>query len=215
MIQLSYISSATHPMSTQELVELLQLSLANNERNGVTGMLLYGNATFLQALEGEENTVDALYEKIRQDPRHCNVRSLTRKIIETREYADWNMGFKRLTGEELHDMGGLIDFSEKNFNFEYLVEHAGDAGRLMDHFSSWDPLLRKIEEKEEAVKHLKTMLAHTRGCVQIATLVLESVAAAGRVGQLEDEHLRMCDLALKALRQVPELEAQAKAGLAS
>ena len=213
MIQLSYISSVANSMSTGELVGLLQKCLANNQRDGVTGMLLYGNDTFLQTLEGDEPVVDGLYDKIRQDPRHDNVKSLTRKTIESRQYAEWNMGFRRMSDEELTHVGGLIDFSEKKFTFEYLVKHEDDARRLMDHFSSWDPLLRRVEEKEEAVRHLKTMLAHARGCVEIATLVLESVTAAGKVGQLETEHLRLCDLALKALRQVPEMETQAQAGV--
>ncbi len=211
MIQLSYVSSVDHPMSTEELVELLQECLTNNQRDGVTGMLVYGNDTFLQTLEGEEATVDRLYEKIQQDPRHGKVKSLSRKTIETRQYSDWSMGFKRISEEDVTHVNGLIDFSEKKFTFKYLAEHADDVQRLMDHFSSWDPLLRKIEEKEEVVKHLKTMLAHARGCVEIATLVLQSVAAAGKVGQLEDEHLRLCEVALTALRQVPEMHAQADA----
>ena len=212
MIQLSYISSA-RPVSTGELVGLLQTCLANNQREGVTGMLLYGNDTFLQTLEGEESVVDRLYDKIRHDPRHGNVKSLTRKTVDTRQYAEWNMGFRRVSDEELANVGGLIDFSEKQFTFEYLARHEDDAKRLMDHFSSWDPLLRKVEEKEEVVRNLKTMLAHARGCVEIATLVLESVTAAGKVGPLEDEHLRVCDLALNALRQVPQMETQAEAAV--
>ena len=211
MIQLSYISSIAHPMSTGELVELLQKCLANNQRNDVTGMLLYGNDTFLQTLEGETETVERLYETILQDARHNNVKSLTKNTVETRQYSDWNMGFKRISDEELKHVDGLIDFSEKKFTFKYLSDHADEARRLMDHFSSWDPLLRKIEEKDEAVRHLRTMLAHARGCVEIATLVLQSVAAAGKVGQLEDEHLRVCDVALTALLQVPQMQAQADA----
>jgi hypothetical protein len=214
MIQLSYISSVSHPLSTEELVDLLQKCLTNNQRDGVTGMLLYGNDTFLQTLEGEEETVDRLYEKILQDPLHSHVKSLTRKTIENRQYSDWSMGFNRISDEELTHVDGLIDFSKKKFTFKYLAEHVDDARRLMDHFSLWDPLLRKVEEKEEAVKHLKTMLAHARGCVEIATLVLQSVAAAGKVGPLEDEHLRVCDVALNALRQVTEMQAQADAVVA-
>jgi hypothetical protein len=213
MIQLSYISSASHPMTTEELVQLLQQCLTNNRRHGLTGMLLYGNETFLQTLEGEEDQVDALYEKILRDPRHANVKSLTRKTVETRQYADWTMGFKRISEAELTDVAGLVDFGERKFTFKYLADHAEDAQRLMDHFSSWDPLLRKIEEKDEAIQHLKTMLAHARGCVEIATLVLQSVAAAGQIGQLEDEHLRLCDVALNAMRQVPAMQAQADADL--
>ncbi len=214
MIQLSYISSVAHPMSTEQLVELLQQCLTNNQRDGITGMLVYGNDTFLQTLEGEEQAVDRVYAKILQDPRHSKVKSLARRTIEARQYADWSMGFKRIADEDVSHVDGLIDFSEKKFTFKYLAEHAEDARLLMDHFSSWDPLLRKIEEKDEVVKHLKTMLAHARGCVEIATLVLQSVAAAGKGAQLEDEHLRLCEVALNALRQVPEMHAQADAVVA-
>jgi hypothetical protein len=214
MIQLSYISSAAHPMSADDLVQLLQVCLTNNQRRGVTGMLLYANETFLQTLEGEEETVEGLYEKILQDPRHGNVKSLTRRVIDSRQYSDWSMGFKRIADEDLTQVDGLIDFSEKNFTLTYLAEHADDARRLMDHFSSWDPLLRKVEESEETVKNLKTMLAHARGCVEIATLVLQSVVAAGKLGRLEEEHVRLSEVALNALRQVPEMQAKATGGVA-
>ena len=205
MIQLSYISSADGPMSTEALVALLQTCLANNARDGVTGMLLYGNETFLQTLEGEPAVVDALYEKIAADPRHSGVKALARRDVDVRQYSGWNMGFKRVSGEDLSHVEGLIDFSERKFTLSYLVEHADDARRLMDHFSSWDPLLRQIEEKEEVVRHGRAMLAHARGCVEIATLVLESVAVAGRAGPLDGEHLRLCAVALEALRQVPAM----------
>jgi len=212
MIQLSYVSSVAHPLSTEELVSLLQECLVNNRRDGVTGMLLYGNDTFLQTLEGEEEVVDRLYDHILQDKRHDNVKSLVRRTIAAREYSDWSMGFKRISDEDLTHVEGLIDFSEKKFTFKHLAENAEDAQRLMDHFSSWDPLVRKVEEKEEAVKHLKTMLAHARGCAEIATLVLQSVAAIGEAGRLEAEHLRLCAVALTALRQVSEMHAEADAG---
>ncbi len=82
MIELSYISTATSAMSTQDLLALLQQSRKNNADNGVTGMLLYGNGTFLQVLEGDERAVDALIANIRKDPRHTNIKMLYRKTIE-------------------------------------------------------------------------------------------------------------------------------------
>ena len=123
------------------------------------------------------------------------------------------MGFKRVSDVDLSDVEGLIDFSEKQFTYKYLAAHEADARRLMDHFSSWDPLLRQIEEKDEAVRHVRAMLAHARGCVEIATLVLENVAAAGKVGPLEGEHLRLCEVALSALRQVPGMVGAAEIGV--
>ena len=76
MIQIVYISSAVAPWSTEQLLELLQQCLKNNSARGVTGMLLYGEDTFLQALEGDDAVIDALIEKIARDPRHAKIQLL-------------------------------------------------------------------------------------------------------------------------------------------
>ncbi len=78
MIQISYLSAATRPMSTDEVLALLRQCLANNEANDVTGLLIYNNETFLQTLEGDEQIVDELYRKIQKDPRHTNLVFLDR-----------------------------------------------------------------------------------------------------------------------------------------
>jgi len=134
MIQVSYISSATQPLSTQELLELLQQCRKNNAGNGVTGMLLYGNATFLQVLEGEEKIIDSLVEKIRTDARHTHLQILHRKTIERRQYSDWSMGFKRVSNRELQHVEGLRDFDEKHFTPDYLAQHSAIVQSLMNHF---------------------------------------------------------------------------------
>jgi len=134
MIQISYISAATEPMSTQALLGLLQSCRENNASQGVTGMLLYGNATFLQVLEGEERTIDDLIERIRKDPRHTDLQILHRATIERRQYSDWSMGFKRVSDKELRQVEGLRDFAEKDFNPEYLVQHNAIVQDLMNHF---------------------------------------------------------------------------------
>ena len=134
MIQMLYISSATEPMSTEDLLGLLRECRENNAAKGITGMLIYGNATFLQVLEGEEEVVDDLFENIRRDPRHSNVEILHRKTIERRQYSDWSMGFKRVSGKELAKIEGMRDFDEQNFNQAYLIEHGNIVSSLMDHF---------------------------------------------------------------------------------
>ncbi|MDH5457908.1 MAG: BLUF domain-containing protein, partial [Nitrospinota bacterium] len=68
MIQITYISSETRPMLQHDLDDILSRSRENNIEMGITGMLLYGNNTFIQILEGEERTVDSLLRKIRKDP---------------------------------------------------------------------------------------------------------------------------------------------------
>lgn len=134
MIQVSYISSATEPLSTQELLGLLQSCRENNAERGVTGMLLYGNATFLQVLEGEDQVIDDLIEQIRKDARHTNMQILSRTVIQRRQYSDWSMGFKRISDKDLRNIEGLRDFGEKDFNPEYLVQQSAVVEQLMNHF---------------------------------------------------------------------------------
>ena len=134
MIQISYISSATEPMSKQDLLALLQECRENNAGCGVTGMLLYGSGTFLQVLEGDEKVVDDLIDQIRKDPRHTNLQMLSRKAIQRRQYSDWSMGFKRVSDRELQDVEGLRDFGEENFNPDYLAQHSEVVQSLMNHF---------------------------------------------------------------------------------
>ncbi len=203
MIQITYISHATEPMPAEQLIALLQQCLKNNVNNGVTGLLLYGNETFLQALEGDEKAVDDLVEKIKKDPRHINIQFLHRRTIERRQYSEWSMGFKRVSDNELQQIEGLRNFGEKDFNFEYLLQHDNVVEVLMDHYRKpyWDPLVRELDAKEKVVEHLKKALTHTRGCVEVASLMLESVVDAGRKGSLNEGHLRLCESALNSLRQ--------------
>lgn len=202
MIQIVYISSAVAPWSTEQLLELLQQCLKNNSARGVTGMLLYGEDTFLQALEGDDAVIDTLIEKIARDPRHAKIQLLHRRPIERRQYADWSMGFKRISERELTGIPGLKDFGAKDFNFDYLVRNEGIVDALMDHYRvpHWDPLVRELDAKDKVIEHLKQALLQTRGSVDIATLVLESIADAGKAGTLSDRHMRLCESALAELR---------------
>ena len=204
MIQTAYVSRAAETMTQEALLSLLQQCLANNESSGVTGMLLYGNDTFLQVLEGDEAVLEAVIDKIRKDPRHSRIHFLYRKPLERRQYADWSMGFKRISAQGLQAIGGLSEFREKDFNFDYLIEHEAVVETLMDRFREphWDPLIRELDAKDKVIEHLKKALTHTRGCVEIASFVLESVTEASRSGRLDEEQLRLCESALATLRRV-------------
>jgi hypothetical protein len=204
MIQTAYVSRAAETMKQEGLLSLLQQCLANNEASGVTGMLLYGNETFVQVLEGEEAVLDTVVEKIRKDPRHSKIHFLYRKPIEHRQYADWSMGFKRVSAQGLDAVDGLSQFGLHDFNFDYLIENEGVVETLVEHFREphWDPLIRELDAKDKVIDYLKKALTHTRGCIEIASLVLENVATASRSGRLTDEQLRLCESALETLRSV-------------
>lgn len=109
LVTLVYVSVATHTMSDPDLLGILDIARRFNADNNITGMLLYHDGIFMQALEGEERTVDALYERIRRDPRHRNVLTLLTTEIMSRAFSSFTMGFNRV----VHGDGTGIDgFSE-------------------------------------------------------------------------------------------------------
>lgn len=70
---------------------LLAQSRARNERRGITGLLLYGPRLYVQLLEGEYDTIQALYQRILADPRHHGLVKLADKAIAARSCPDWAM----------------------------------------------------------------------------------------------------------------------------
>ncbi len=96
MVNLVYASTAVKQFSADELTELLRRSREKNGRLGITGLLLYKRGEFMQALEGEEASVRALYSIIRVDPRHRNVITLVDVPVAQRRFSDWTMGFENL-----------------------------------------------------------------------------------------------------------------------
>ena len=202
MIQLSYLSTATEPMAAEPLSALLRQCLGYNPGNGITGLLLYGNGTFLQALEGEEDIVVPLYEKIARDPRHADVTCLGRRTIQARQYPEWSMGFRRVAAADLADVAGLRDFDKATFNADFLAVNAEAREDIMSHYASWDPLLREVDEGERHVKHLQEALRRAQGGIEIARLVLEGVVDAHAAGSFGDRHETMCTFALAQLGQI-------------
>lgn len=97
MHQVIYSSAAVAPFSEAELTELLATARVNNGRVGVTGMLLYHEGSFLQALEGDEQVLENLYAKIGKDKRHHRLVALLRRQVEVRHFDHWQMGFASTT----------------------------------------------------------------------------------------------------------------------
>ena len=96
MIELIYISDTPNTLDQSTIFEILNSSHAKNKLNDLTGHLYYDGNSFLQIIEGEENAVRSLYEKIKIDPRHTNVETLYENEINERAFEGWEMAFKEL-----------------------------------------------------------------------------------------------------------------------
>jgi hypothetical protein len=74
-----------------ELDDILQTARAHNGRVGITGALVSRWDLFLQLLEGPDEAVASIYERIRRDRRHVDVTLLGTARATGRLFADWQM----------------------------------------------------------------------------------------------------------------------------
>ena len=81
-------------------------------------MLVFREGSFLQVLEGKDDTVLALYSRLENDSRHTNVKMLLRSEIEERSFGDWKMGFFDASGDRCSAEPGFIDFFRKGNLFD-------------------------------------------------------------------------------------------------
>ncbi|RYU82837.1 BLUF domain-containing protein [Hymenobacter persicinus] len=109
MHHIVYQSCAVGQPTLADLKALLVQSRANNLRLHITGLLLYGNGSFLQVLEGPREAVQLIYGRIQLDSRHTHVETLSDGPIQSRIFQDWSMGFQTLSGPDFARLTGYID----------------------------------------------------------------------------------------------------------
>ena len=98
--QVVYISSATRHFSPEAIEDLLARARANNERNGITGILIYHDLSFLQIVEGTRDDVDRLMARIKRDPSHTSLRIVQDESKSERDFKSWAMACRVASAEE-------------------------------------------------------------------------------------------------------------------
>ncbi len=131
LFQIVYTSTAAESFGRAELMELLKASVQRNTRAGITGLLLYKDGTFMQALEGEEAAVIALFAKICHDPRHHHVIPLIQEPIKQRYFPNSAMAFRDLETRELQNLPGYSEFLNTPLNGELYAKDIPKCHRLL------------------------------------------------------------------------------------
>ena len=132
MKRVIYCSQATHDVSPDELVQLLEVSRRNNEKVGLSGMLLYSSQSFLQVLEGDAAALQQTYARIEADDRHVNLRLLLDADVAAPLFPDWTMGFEHVDDEDLaEELDGFTPATDYPLVNPDLVTDAGVAQILL------------------------------------------------------------------------------------
>jgi len=142
MHRMVYMSRSNTNMTDAELDKIRETAICNNEKEEVTGILLYVADTFFQVLEGPKMAVKEIFDRVYQDQRHSRVRVLNDGTATERRFPDWSMGFCRLS-DPSRDTSAFFELSRAEFEGR-IPEHAGeDLVKLMRGFAD-----AKMSQKE-------------------------------------------------------------------
>ena len=93
LCQLVYISriTSTGLSSPSTLNDISEISVERNQIDNITGILCYGNGYFLQCVEGSEQALTNLKNRLLIDDRHKELKVLDFSEITKRRFASWSL----------------------------------------------------------------------------------------------------------------------------
>ena len=94
VFQLVYVSEAVEDISYTDILEILQVSRRHNQRDEISGILIFREGRFLQLLEGPEVKVRQALGRVLLDERHFSLRVLTEVHSEKRIFDAWFMAYQ-------------------------------------------------------------------------------------------------------------------------
>ena len=108
LTELVYSSATPEPMTPDAVKALLDHARAKNLHMGVTGLLCYDGASFLQIIEGESDVILDLFHAIQNDPRHTDIHILHDGEVAARAFNDWKMAYEPFPSGMLPSLGRSI-----------------------------------------------------------------------------------------------------------
>ncbi len=141
--QFAYMARYTGCTVERDLAEITAKAKRNNERLGITGVLVYDAGVFIQVLEGPNDAITHMMTRILSDERADNVAVLFYRLVDERELGHWSMLALRL------DHSGVGPFSLETFRNAYRSLSAG--GDLDAFIESVNAIVREESETRAMV----------------------------------------------------------------
>ena len=96
---LTYTSRASPGLTDAGVAAIHVAAKTLNALDGVTGLLVYNGASFLQVVEGAEDAIADLVARLQADPRHHDFTIRDERTIDARSFPDWNMALATVPAE--------------------------------------------------------------------------------------------------------------------
>ncbi|MGI4835323.1 MAG: BLUF domain-containing protein [Janthinobacterium lividum] len=108
MHHIIYGSRAVTPFSDGDLLTLLLQARSHNQLHDISGALVYSKGQFMQVIEGEEEALAVLYERLLRDPRHAQLVKYAEKAIAERSFGEWSMAFQPVSETQFAGLIGYV-----------------------------------------------------------------------------------------------------------
>lgn len=124
--QIVYVSTAVPKLSDTQLDRFVTEWQNANAERGITGMVVYGDGSIMQVIEGQPDAVGALFDKIRNDPRHRGVIKMIDILAEERDFGAWTMACK--SAPTLKPIGAMMDLDKHRAELYERFKSLGTVG---------------------------------------------------------------------------------------
>ncbi|MEA5616427.1 BLUF domain-containing protein [Cronbergia sp. UHCC 0137] len=108
LYRLIYSSYGIPDLGYHDLKDIMEKSEKNNQSDGITGLLCYGDSIFLQILEGDRTIISQTYHRIALDQRHHTPELIECVPIESRLFGIWSMKAVTLSDLNSEEVRNLI-----------------------------------------------------------------------------------------------------------
>ena len=133
LIRLVYASKAREGFTLADMDSILGASSIYNDVHGITGVLCYNDAYFLQCIEGSRIEVNKLYNRIATDNRHKQPAILDYAEVTERTFSEWTMGFippQSVSGDIIQRYSGQRAFLPFSMNGESCYRLLVDLAKM-------------------------------------------------------------------------------------
>lgn len=97
LTSLTYTSLARLDLDSSDLEQIHRTARELNALDGITGLLVFNGTHFLQIVEGAQDAIEDLVQRLRQDPRHSGFEVRDKHGIGARSFPDWSMELVRVS----------------------------------------------------------------------------------------------------------------------
>jgi len=179
LIQIIYVSKSSFTPTLNSfaiqpnIASILAKSRINNRKNGLVGVLYFGDGCFFQCLEGEEFKVNELYAKLKQDSRHKDLMLISTKLITSLSFTNWSMKYVPLEAKLNNELkaNGYSSFDPYKFD----VEMTTKVLKLLQSSSNVD----NVENGEAVADNFSGLSAgKSKNYMVIFTLIFSVLALA-------------------------------------